>query len=122
VFFLVAGRHDVSHAADRHDDAGVTVGSFPSGSAVVFDYSISPALLGVLERLALQAFSRRVAAVGEPWTLSFDPVELVADLHRIGFREVEDLGPREINGRYLQESSRPAFEVGSLAHLMVARR
>jgi O-methyltransferase involved in polyketide biosynthesis len=97
------------------------VGSFPAGSAVVFDYSISPALLGVFERIALQAFSRRVAAVGEPWTLSFAPAELVADLLRIGFTDVEDLGPREINQRYFK--NRPdRLAVGSFAHLMAARR
>jgi methyltransferase (TIGR00027 family) len=55
------------------------IAGLPSGGGVAFDYSVSPSRLGMMERMARAAFARRVAAIGEPWTTSFDPDVLVND-------------------------------------------
>ncbi|HML18683.1 MAG TPA: class I SAM-dependent methyltransferase [Bryobacteraceae bacterium] len=72
------------------------------GSGVVFDYSVPRASLGPIEQIALDDLMERVARAGEPFRHFFDPPELDALLREIGFREIEDLGPAEINQRYFQ--------------------
>jgi methyltransferase (TIGR00027 family) len=76
------------------------LGQFPQGSGVVFDYSVPRTSLGLIERLALDALSRRVARAGEPFRLFFTPDELDAFLKGLGFRHVEQLAAKEINSRY----------------------
>jgi methyltransferase (TIGR00027 family) len=90
------------------------------GSGVVFDYMISPSLLTSVQRSRLDAFSLRVALAGEPWQAFFDPEVLVKDLRAMGFGNVEDKGPEEINGMYFK-SRKDGLQVGSLSHLMNAR-
>jgi methyltransferase (TIGR00027 family) len=96
------------------------IASLPPGSGVVFDYGIDRSLLGFVERMVLDEFSRRVAAAGEPWTTFFKPIELVGQLREIGFSEVEDLGPDEINARYFSGRA-DGLNVGTLARLCRAR-
>jgi methyltransferase (TIGR00027 family) len=76
------------------------LGKFPQGSGVVFDYSVPRTSLGLIERLALDALSRRVARAGEPFRLFFTPEELDRFLKGLGFRRVEQLAASEINSRY----------------------
>jgi hypothetical protein len=57
---------------------------------------------------------------GEPWQAFFDPEVLVKDLRAMGFGNVEDKGPEEINGMYFK-SRKDGLQVGSLSHLMNAR-
>jgi hypothetical protein len=44
----------------------------PSGSRVVFDYTISPSLLTSGQRSVFDAFARQAALAGEPWRAFFD--------------------------------------------------
>jgi methyltransferase (TIGR00027 family) len=76
------------------------LGRLPEGSGVVFDYVVSQSSLGLLERLALDALSSRVARAGEPFRLFFAPEELDEFLKELGFLRVEQLGANEINERY----------------------
>jgi methyltransferase (TIGR00027 family) len=76
------------------------IGSLPKGSGVVFDYTVSRSSIGVLQRLALGALSRRVARAGEPFRLFFEPGELDKFLRRFGFQAIEQLSSLEINERY----------------------
>jgi methyltransferase (TIGR00027 family) len=96
------------------------IGSAPVGSAVVFDYMISPTLLTPAQRSRLDAVSRRVALAGEPWQAYFDPELLTRDLRAMGFGYVEDLGPEEINARYFKDR-KDRLQVGSLSHITNAR-
>jgi methyltransferase (TIGR00027 family) len=96
-----------------------TIASLPPGSGVVFDYALSPSLLGPLERVVLAGFRKRVARAGEPWTTFFAPAALESALHGFGFRDVRDLGPGEINAIYFS-GRHDGLTVGSLAHLMRA--
>lgn len=68
------------------------------GSGVIFDYGQPRSALTFLQRLAWDALAARVKASGEPFRLFFTPQEVAAELSR--FREIEDLGPAEINARY----------------------
>lgn len=95
------------------------IAALPRPSAVVFDYSVAPSELGMMERAVLAAFERRVAAIGEPWTCYFEPNDLAAVLGTGGFARVEDLGPDAINARYFSARS-DGLRVGTLAHVVLA--
>ncbi len=97
------------------------VAATAAGSAIVFDFGVSPSLLDATARRVLDAAARRVAAVGEPWQALFAPDRLVADLRAMGFRSVEDVDPTAINARYFAGRD-DGLRVGTLAHLMRARR
>ena len=91
----------VPYLTDRaFGDTLAFLAALPAGSGVVFDYSVARSSLKFAERLALDALSARVAAVGEPFQLFFEPQQLAERLRRAGFRQIEDLGPDEINARY----------------------
>jgi methyltransferase (TIGR00027 family) len=76
------------------------IASLPEGSTVVFDYCIPLTSMRLLERMALDVLSARVAAAGEPFLLFFDPAELAGVLEALGFHDREDLGCENINARY----------------------
>lgn len=95
------------------------IATAPKGSAVVFDYMLSPSLLTPAQRSRFDALARRVASAGEPWQAFFDPTLLTRDLQAMGFGYVEDNGPEEINARYFK-NRKDALRVGSLSHVMVA--
>jgi methyltransferase (TIGR00027 family) len=97
------------------------IGSLPPGSGVVFDYAVTRAALNFLERAALDALSKRVAWAGEPFQLFFEPRELAAALRDMGFREIEDLGAAEINGRYFANRKDGLKIRGNVGRLMGAR-
>lgn len=96
------------------------IASAPVGSGVVFDYLISPGLLTPEQRSGFEELLRRVASAGEPWRVFFDPALLARDLRAMGFRYVEDSGPKEINARYFKNRS-DGLRVGSSSHIMKAQ-
>jgi methyltransferase (TIGR00027 family) len=96
------------------------IASLPKGSGVVFDYMLSPELLTEFQLKVFNGIAQRVAAAGEPWQSFFDPARLEGDLLAMGFREVEDLGPDDINARYFADRT-DGLKVGSLSHVMIAR-
>lgn len=76
------------------------VASFPQNSGIVFDYAVARTCLSLMEKLALDALSRRVAAAGEPFRLFFEPPALARQLRLLGFERIEDLGRDELNERF----------------------
>lgn len=96
------------------------IGSLPAESGVVFDYAISPASLGELQKRAFDALANRVARAGEPFRLFFEPAELARMLGESGFRVIEDLDASEIDRRYFG-GRLDGLRVGGLAHLVSAR-
>jgi methyltransferase (TIGR00027 family) len=89
------------------------------GGGVVFDYSLAASELGLVGRLIYHMVARRVRRAGEPWLSRFVPARLVADMHRLGFTDVEDLAPEVINSRYFAGRS-DGLRVHGLAHIMRA--
>lgn len=91
----------------------------PEGSGVVFDYAVPPAMLTLVRRVVLHAVMRRVAAAGEPWKSFFEPRELALELGSLGFRQLEDLGPAELNARFFGDRF-DGLRVGGLGRVMRA--
>jgi methyltransferase (TIGR00027 family) len=82
-----------------------TIAGLPSGSAVSFDYGISPHALNLVHRLTLRALARRVAKAGEPFRLLFTPEQLDQEFVRAGFGRFEQLGAAELNELYFANRS-----------------
>lgn len=78
------------------------IGSTPGGAHVVFDYGDAPETLPPEMRARHEARAARVAAIGEAWVSHFDREEIRAKLLELGFRDVEDLGPRDIAARFFR--------------------
>jgi methyltransferase (TIGR00027 family) len=97
------------------------LGKFPAGSGVVFDYSVPRSSLSVLERVALDALSRRVARAGEPFRLFFAPQELDEFLRGLGFRHIDQLAAGEINSRYFANRQDGLCVTGSAGRIVSAR-
>ena len=100
-----------------------TLGSIamaPEGSEIVFDYMIRPSLLNSDQQSFFQAFSQKVASVGESWQTFFDPEVLKQDLRAMGYGYVEDSRPEEIDALYFK-NRKDGLRVWKLTHLMNAR-
>ncbi len=96
------------------------VASMPVSSGIVFDYTISPSLLNPTARLAFDRLAHRVAFAGEPFRTFFDPSLLKGSLRTMGFGQIEDLVPEEMNARYFQ--GRPdKLRIGGFTHVMNAQ-
>lgn len=87
------------------------------GSEIVFDYTLSPALLPPAEARDFQVRAARVAAAGEPWLSTFEPEPLARELRTLGFTVVEDLGAAELNARFFSQRT-DQLRVDSRARLM----
>jgi methyltransferase (TIGR00027 family) len=79
------------------------IAHMPAGSGVSFDYGLSPAVLGPLRRLALQALSERVASAGEPFKLLFAPDEIERELRHAGFARIEQSDSKRLNALYFEK-------------------
>jgi methyltransferase (TIGR00027 family) len=77
------------------------IASLAPGSGVVLDYTVLPSLLPPRERKVTEILAARTTEGGEPWKTFFDPASLAGTLHTLGFSEVEDFGPEQLNERYL---------------------
>ena len=96
------------------------IAGMPCGSSVVFDYAVERSLLSPPQQLALDALAARVARAGEPFRLFFDPAELLRDLVRLGFSNIEDLDGDQINARYFAGRS-DGLRVTGGGHLITAQ-
>lgn len=89
------------------------------GGGVVFDYNVPPASLAPLPRAGFEALAARVAAAGEPFRGFFEPAALVAAIRAMGFHEVRDLEPDELNATFLSGRT-DGLRVGSAGHILTA--
>ncbi|MCP3944017.1 MAG: class I SAM-dependent methyltransferase [Desulfobacteraceae bacterium] len=94
--------------------------STPADSQIVFDYIISPSSQNIIRRLGFRLLAHRLAVIGEPLQNFFDPNLLVKDLKTIGFTQVEDIGPKDINTRFFNNRA-DKLRVGVFGHLMKAQ-
>jgi methyltransferase (TIGR00027 family) len=77
-----------------------TVGGFPAGSAVSFDYAFPPETLSPERRLIYDRLAARVAAAGEPFQLFFTAEQMGTEFRQAGFHRVEQVDTDEMNRRY----------------------
>jgi methyltransferase (TIGR00027 family) len=84
---------------------------------VVFDYGEPPASIAEPHRTRYKAIIARAKASGEPWLSVFTPAEMAAGLAKLGFSEVEDLGPDAVAARYFREEL-----AGGGGHIVRARK
>ncbi len=96
------------------------VASMPAGSGVTFDYAVVRSSLGTFEQTTLDKYSHRLAAIGEPFRLFFEPVSIAADMKKFGFSRVEDLASPDINDRYFKDRADGLRVFGGFAHLLSA--
>jgi hypothetical protein len=71
------------------------------------------------QRAAFEALAARVAAAGEPFRGSFEPVALVAAMRAMGFHAVRDVGPDELNANFFSQRA-DGLRVGSVGHILTA--
>lgn len=96
------------------------IASLPAPTAVVFDYSVPRESLNLVQRMAFDALAGRVAQLGEPFTLFFDPATLTASLKDAGFTRIEDLGHQELNRHYFSNRTDDLKVKGRLGRLLFA--
>jgi methyltransferase (TIGR00027 family) len=96
------------------------VAALAPGSDIVFEYGVPPETLPAVSRAAIAAMAARAASHGEPWQTFFAPDDLAAELTRLGFAVVEDVGPEESMRRYFAGRT-DGLRPGSAARLMHAR-
>jgi methyltransferase (TIGR00027 family) len=77
------------------------LGALPIGSALTLDYRLDEQRLHPMERTMMQFTAQLMAADGEPWQSSSTPEQMKALLAVAGYEVEEDLGPAELNARYL---------------------
>lgn len=77
------------------------VANLAAGSSISFDYRMTPTLLDPAQRAISELAASRVAALGEPWLSAFEPDALRERVLALGFAQAENIGPDELNRRYL---------------------
>jgi methyltransferase (TIGR00027 family) len=77
-----------------------TVAGFAAGSRLCFDYRVPLTTLNPVERVINDVMAQRVAALGEPWLSTFDPMQLQRQLLETGFSKAESATPEDLNARY----------------------
>lgn len=75
--------------------------ALPIGSVLTLDYRLDEQCLHPIERTMMQFTAQLMAAGGEPWHSSSTPEQMKELLALAGFEVEEDLGPAELNARYL---------------------
>lgn len=90
----------ISYLTRKANAATLTaIASIPDGE-VVFDYgeplaAIPPAFQG-----RYQSMIKRMGEWGEPWVSFFTPREMRFGLSKLGFMDIEDVGPEDVGARY----------------------
>jgi methyltransferase (TIGR00027 family) len=93
------------------------IASVPMSEAV-FDYGEPVDSVPPERRAVYASLMRRTAAAGEPLLSFFRPEDLHTELTRIGYSEIEDLGPHDIASRYFRAEIAPHTPGG---HILRAR-
>jgi methyltransferase (TIGR00027 family) len=95
------------------------VASLARGTEIIFDYPPPHELLDDEGRQMLELATKAVAAQGEPFLTFLEPALLAEQLRKLGFAEVRNLGPEELNARYFANRSDGLRML--LGHFTIAR-
>jgi len=90
------------------------------GGGLVFDYSVAPESVGVLQRIGFKVLASRLARLGEPFIGFFEPEALVAAVRHAGFSQVEDLSSADLTSRFLADRT-DGLRLSGLGHVLCAR-
>lgn len=90
------------------------------GGGVVFDYSLRPEAMTPEQRRVYERLSARVAAAGETFRGTFEPAALAGAMRAMGFTELRDLGPDDLNATYFAQRE-DGLHVRGAGRIMVAR-
>ena len=96
------------------------IASLAPGSEIVFEYSVPEEQLEGAEREYLAWCQARGAKREEPWLGFFDLRQLETQVKSLGFTEVTELSPAEINARYCENRS-DGLRTPQAHHLVKAR-
>jgi methyltransferase (TIGR00027 family) len=77
-----------------------TLGKFPTGTAVTFDYAFPPETLNPERRRVFDTLAKRVEAAGEPFRLFFTPEAMESELRAAGFNRSEQADSDRLNDLY----------------------
>lgn len=97
------------------------VAGFAMSSCLCFDYRVPATILNPIERAVSNVLEQQVAAVGEPWLSSFDPVQLQSQLLELGFSSAESATADERNLRYFARR-KDGLCTGGAARVMGANK
>ncbi len=97
------------------------VAARPPGSSITFDYRIPSATLPPIEKAIAEYSAGLFAAMGEPWISAFEPDALRQTLQTIGFGNLENLGPADLNARYF-DRRRDGLQTGDGGFRFVCAR
>ncbi|MDY7788621.1 SAM-dependent methyltransferase [Burkholderia ubonensis] len=95
------------------------IASCAAGSAVVFDYVVTPSLLTPMEQLGMELVRAKVSESGEAWKSCFDPASLADKILSLGFSEANNVSPESLNDIYLT-GRKDGFRMGGSSRLMHA--
>lgn len=95
------------------------VSSMPAGSEVVFDFA-PPSQLQRLRELAEEVIVNRRSRNSRFRPTYLDVAPLTRDLKRIGFADVQLVGPKELNARYCKHRT-DGLRIQNRMHLVKAR-
>ena len=98
-----------------------TVAGFAAGSRLCFDFRVPVTVLNPVERAINDMLEQRLAALGEPWLSTFDPVTLQRQLLKLGFGTAESGTPGDLNARYFARR-KDGLRVGGAVQVMCAGR
>ena len=76
------------------------IAKLPGGAGIVFDYANPAAAVSGPARAGHEALAARVAVAGEAFRSAFDTDALCSRLAQLGFRKIEDFGPRQLAARF----------------------
>jgi len=98
-----------------------TVAGFAAGSCLCFDYRVPVTMLNPIERVINEVLEQQIAAIGEPWLSTFDPVQLQSQLLELGFSSAESATPDDLNARYFARR-KDGLRTGGGVRIMCANR
>lgn len=96
-----------------------TIAGFAPGSCLCFDYRVPATMLNPIERVVNEVVEQQIAALGEPWLSTFDPMQLQRQLIELGFSSAETATPDELNARYFARR-KDGLRTGGGARIMCA--
>jgi methyltransferase (TIGR00027 family) len=96
------------------------IGAAASGSEIVLDYLVPPALVAESEREILRLLESLTARRGEPGRSYFEPERLAEIMKECGFAYMWDVAASEAHERYLKNRT-DGLRLSPLVHLAKAR-